>query len=311
PREGGHPSRRARAGAAAPRVPPGRRLRLPRPRHAQSSPPRDGADRRRGARRRPVPPPERPRPRPLLDPRRGHGGGAEHDLPVLALEHLSRLRDWRADPARHRRRQDPLAHEQPAAAGEPARLRPRDRRVGTAVGRRRVRATPRRRPAPGAGAAAPLRSRPMRRSLVAGVAATLVVLALQAHGADDVVTATLTADAAPLRARLRYQACNDSRCLPPRMLELVARDERGATNEGRGAATVAGGRVSDWIEQSGYALTFLWVAFLGLALNLTPCVYPLISVTIAFFGGSTGAVGRPVVRPVAYVLGICLTFSAL
>ena len=233
----------------------------------------------------------------------------------------------------------------------------------------------------------------MRRSLVVGLAATLVVLALQAHGADDVGTATLTADAgnaavemtvtpgwhvnahepldeflvpttltvvppdgvvagdvvypppverklafggdrplrlysgrvrftarlegtpaadaAPLRARLRYQACNDSRCLPPRTLELVARDERGATNEGRGAATVAGGRVSDWIEQSGYALTFLWVAFLGLALNLTPCVYPLISVTIAFFGGSTGAVGRPVVRAVAYVLGICLTFSAL
>ena len=35
----------------------------------------------------------------------------------------------------------------------------------------------------------------MRRSLVVGLAATLVVLALQAHGADDVVTATLTADA--------------------------------------------------------------------------------------------------------------------
>src|SRR5439155_648656 len=110
---------------------------------------------------------------------------------------------------------------------------------------------------------------------------------------------TPAADAAPLRARLRYQACNDSRCLPPRTLELVARDERGATNEDRGAATVAGGRVSDWIEQSGYALTFLWVAFLRLALNLTPCVYPLISVTIAFFGGSTGAVGRPVGRAVA------------
>ena len=120
------------------------------------------------------------------------------------------------------------------------------------------------------------------------------------------------ADAVPLRARLRYQACNDSRCLPPRTLELVARSGARAAGavDGR-AATLAGGRVGDWIEQSGYALTFLWVAFLGLALNLTPCVYPLISVTIAFFGGSTGAVGRPVVRAVAYVLGICLTFSAL
>ena len=30
-------------------------------------------------------------------------------------------------------------------------------------------------------------------------------------------------NAGPLRAALRYQACNDSRCLPPRTLELVAR----------------------------------------------------------------------------------------
>src|SRR5207247_7884370 len=85
---------------------------------------------------------------------------------------------------------------------------------------------------------------------------------------------TPAADAAPLRARLRYQACNDSRCLPPRTLELVARDERGATNEGRGADTVEGGRVRDWIEQSGYALTFLWVALIGLELTLSPSVYP-------------------------------------
>src|SRR5439155_572591 len=41
---------------------------------------------------------------------------------------------------------------------------------------------------------------------------------------------TPAAGAGPLRAALRYQACNDSRCLPPRTLELVA---RGAPASGR------------------------------------------------------------------------------
>ena len=122
---------------------------------------------------------------------------------------------------------------------------------------------------------------------------------------------TPAAGAGPLRAALRYQACNDSRCLPPRTLELVARGERLSAPAGALTAGPVETRVRDWIEGSGYALTFLWVALLGLALNLTPCVYPLISVTVAFFGGTTGATGRPVVRALAYVLGICLTFSGL
>ncbi|TMA66742.1 MAG: DUF255 domain-containing protein [Deltaproteobacteria bacterium] len=122
---------------------------------------------------------------------------------------------------------------------------------------------------------------------------------------------TPAAGAGPLRAALRYQACNDSRCLPPRTLELVARGERLSAPAGALSAGPVETRVRDWIEGSGYALTFLWVALLGLALNLTPCVYPLISVTVAFFGGTTGATGRPVVRALAYVLGICLTFSGL
>src|SRR5262249_1374411 len=80
--------------------------------------------------------------------------------------------------------------------------------------------------------------------------------------------------AAPLRAALRYQACDDSHCLPPRTLELTATlDTAGAgTDDGGGADAV--GR---WVARWGYPLTFLWVALLGVALNLTPCVYPLIS----------------------------------
>jgi thiol:disulfide interchange protein DsbD len=61
----------------------------------------------------------------------------------------------------------------------------------------------------------------------------------------------------------------------------------------------------------------LWAPFVaafvaGLALNLTPCVYPMIPVTVAFFGGQAG--GRLAHRlwlAAAYVVGISLTFAAL
>jgi thiol:disulfide interchange protein DsbD len=56
----------------------------------------------------------------------------------------------------------------------------------------------------------------------------------------------------------------------------------------------------------------LVVALLGLGLNLTPCVYPLISVTIAYFGSQgRHRETRVAGLAVAYVLGITASFAAL
>lgn len=55
----------------------------------------------------------------------------------------------------------------------------------------------------------------------------------------------------------------------------------------------------------------LLFAFLGgLALNLTPCVYPLIPVTISYFG-SQKSTGKPLVLAILYVLGMAITYSLL
>lgn len=111
-------------------------------------------------------------------------------------------------------------------------------------------------------------------------------------------------------AKLRYQACDDTRCLPPKTLVLVLDDARAALPAPGGAAgadTVAG-----WITRWGYGPTLLWIGLLGLALNLTPCVYPLMSVTVAFFGGRSGRRReRTLAHALCYVFGICVTFSAL
>jgi len=50
----------------------------------------------------------------------------------------------------------------------------------------------------------------------------------------------------------------------------------------------------------------------GLALNLTPCVYPMIPVTVAFFSGqASGRIGYAVWLGVCYVFGIAVMYAAL
>jgi thioredoxin:protein disulfide reductase len=72
-----------------------------------------------------------------------------------------------------------------------------------------------------------------------------------------------------------------------------------------------GGALAGVFAHHGALLGFLAVLLGGLALNLTPCVYPLIGVTIAYFGNQGGGPRRVLVLAILYVLGIALMFSAV
>jgi len=128
------------------------------------------------------------------------------------------------------------------------------------------------------------------------------------------------------RGTIEYQACNDSSCLPPQRepfkitMQVVAPGESYHTlNEALvSAAQVTpaesgGGGPSGGAFASGSLLiTFLLVYLGGLALNLTPCVYPLIPITIGYFGGqSEGRKGRLLIHALLYVLGMSVTYSIL
>lgn len=64
------------------------------------------------------------------------------------------------------------------------------------------------------------------------------------------------------------------------------------------------------LEKSGLLLTLIIVFLGGLALNLTPCVYPLIPITIGYFGGqSEGRTSKLFLMGLFYVLGMALTYS--
>ena len=128
-----------------------------------------------------------------------------------------------------------------------------------------------------------------------------------------------------LEGTLRVQACNDEICLSPSNVDIalnvavVAADtETHAANEALfaryepfTAAPGAGGDVADLFSRS-WIFAFGSIFLVGLALNLTPCVYPMMSVTVSLFGGQQSAsLGASFARAVVYVLGIVVMYSVL
>ncbi|MGC1678095.1 MAG: cytochrome c biogenesis protein CcdA [Candidatus Binataceae bacterium] len=68
---------------------------------------------------------------------------------------------------------------------------------------------------------------------------------------------------------------------------------------------------ADVFAHHGWFLGFVFVFLGGIALNLTPCVYPLIGVTVAYFGNQGGGTRRVLTLAILFVLGIAVMFSAV
>lgn len=129
--------------------------------------------------------------------------------------------------------------------------------------------------------------------------------------------------------QLRYQACNDITCLPPTTisdtLTVEVVNNPSSINElnqglfeGIDLSTSSllekksEDSLASILETSGILISLLIIFLGGLALNLTPCVYPLIPITVGYFGGqSEGSTGRLFLLGSLYVLGMALTYSII
>ncbi|HUU39456.1 MAG TPA: cytochrome c biogenesis protein CcdA [Desulfatiglandales bacterium] len=80
---------------------------------------------------------------------------------------------------------------------------------------------------------------------------------------------------------------------------------------------VKGDSESMQIFQEGSTSSSIWLTLLavflgGLFLNLTPCVYPLIPITISYFGGKSENIrGQTILHGIFYILGLSITNSLL
>jgi thiol:disulfide interchange protein DsbD len=126
-----------------------------------------------------------------------------------------------------------------------------------------------------------------------------------------------------INGTLSYQACSLTSCLPPEEVPLELRitivpqgtavnalntdiflstgDENGATN-----------RLYTGNFNTGLLLTLLGIFLGGLALNLTPCIYPLIPITVSYFGGKSHMIsGKRILHGILYLSGLAVTNSFL
>ena len=144
-----------------------------------------------------------------------------------------------------------------------------------------------------------------------------------------IITTVAVPESAAGRAELEVtvtaQACNDSQCLPPTPVRATAAVEVAAPGStatpihpelfpasGTGADPVEVEAAVSAFADKGLPLLILTVFVAGLALNLTPCVYPLIPITVGFFSQqaksrSGGTFGLALM----YVLGMSVTYSVL
>ncbi|HMR39783.1 MAG TPA: protein-disulfide reductase DsbD [Ignavibacteria bacterium] len=67
-----------------------------------------------------------------------------------------------------------------------------------------------------------------------------------------------------------------------------------------------------YVEEHGIAALLFFIFLGGLALNLTPCVYPLIPITVSYFGAqANNSKSQSIMMGVFYALGMSITYSAL
>ncbi|RKY90715.1 MAG: thiol:disulfide interchange protein, partial [Ignavibacteriae bacterium] len=134
-----------------------------------------------------------------------------------------------------------------------------------------------------------------------------------------------------LIVELNYQACNDISCLAPTYIAdtitIVVADKKEVVNQvnqeifekidlsittSTGDTDATSDPISDALESNGLIIGLLFVFVGGLALNLTPCVYPLIPITIGYFGGqSEGSTGRLAIMGLLFMLGLAVTYSII
>ena len=150
-----------------------------------------------------------------------------------------------------------------------------------------------------------------------------ITIGVQANLSQDVPIEPIT-----VNLELRYQACNEEQCLLPEVLafevpiEIVGiEDAIQRINEAVFANIQFGALPSAGDDEGTLARALsggqVWLAFLlvfagGILTSLTPCVYPLIPITVSVFGANESA-GFLIsfLLSVVYVLGIVVTYSIL
>jgi thiol:disulfide interchange protein len=110
---------------------------------------------------------------------------------------------------------------------------------------------------------------------------------------------------------VNFMACNNATCSPPKDVEFSIRIADKSENQvlkGSGIADVN----SEPIKTDRGLLKFFLISLLaGLAGVLTPCVFPMIPMTVAFFSQGSEDRGKAVFKALIFGISIILIYSSL
>jgi thiol:disulfide interchange protein DsbD len=118
-----------------------------------------------------------------------------------------------------------------------------------------------------------------------------------------------------VQGNLSYQACSLSTCLPPENVSFTV--PVAVVRKGTAVHSLNQDLFLHGEERRASLPASLWLSLIGfflggLALNLTPCIYPLIPITVSYFGGRSAVIrGNTYVQAGLYMLGLAITNSLL
>ena len=131
------------------------------------------------------------------------------------------------------------------------------------------------------------------------------------HGTLDVtVDAPINAKSVQkIKFDLRYQICSESVCFLPKTISIET-GTRPVSPAEKGFSLIDS---FESLVQSNLWLAFISIFFAGILTSFTPCIFPMLPITISILGYHADKNSRMTnfSRSLAYVLGIALTYSSL
>ena len=128
---------------------------------------------------------------------------------------------------------------------------------------------------------------------------------------------SLNKDPYTIKGYVEYMSCDDERCLPPDEEDFSFSINQGSADvvSASDNKTIAASVSGNTKEKSGgnkSMLGFFFLALLaGFAGVLTPCVFPMIPMTVAFFSQGTENRAKSILKAVIFGLSIILIYTSI
>lgn len=110
---------------------------------------------------------------------------------------------------------------------------------------------------------------------------------------------------------VNFMSCNNATCSPPKDVEFQIKIGEVAAPLNIEVEDMAGKNLEGDAPGKGLLVFFLLSMLAGFAGILTPCVFPMIPMTVAFFSRDTGNRRKSIINAIIFGLAIILIYSSL